>query len=96
MKMRRDAPASAMDIAYAKKDANKMRAVKITGTGNEVLVKDSGQVVLRRVGRGGARITSGRARALHGCKDKKGCDFAECVKSALGKVPSKLASACNI
>ena len=93
--VRRDVPASALDIAYAKKDSNKMRAVKITGTGNEVLVKDSGTVVLRRVGRGGARMTSGRARALHGCKGKKGCDFAGCVESALGHAPSKLKAACG-
>ena len=95
MKERRDAPASALDIAYGKKDANKMRAVKITGTGNEVLVKDSGQIVLRRVGRGGPRVTSSRARALKGCKGKRGCEFATCVESALGKMPSKLKASCG-
>lgn len=91
----RSVPANAMDIAYAKKGANVLRTVPISGTGNEVLVKDSGQVVVRKVGRGGPRVTSGRARALKGCKGKRGCEFATCVESALGKMPSKLKGLCQ-
>ena len=94
MSDKRGVPASAMDIALAKRDSNVARAVPISGTGNQILVKDSGQVVVRRVGRGGPKLTSSRARALAGCKGKTKCDFAECVKSALGVMPSKLKGLC--
>jgi len=90
MSDKRGAPASAIDIALAKKDSNVARAVPISGTGNQILVKDSGQVVIRKVGRTGANITSGRAKALKACKGKKGCDFATCVEKAFGKMPSNL------
>ena len=94
MANRRAVPATAMDIALAKKESNVARAVPISGTGNQVLVKDSGQVVVRKVGRGGPKLTSGRARALAGCKGKTKCAFAECVESALGVMPSKLKGLC--
>ena len=94
MSDKRGAPASAIDIALAKKDSNVARAVPISGTGNQILVKDSGQVVIRKVGRTGPRLTSGRARALAGCKGKTKCAFAECVESALGVMPSKLKGLC--
>lgn len=52
------------------------------------------QIQIRRMGRGGPTETSSRARALKGCKGKRGCDFVECVREALGRVPHNLAKAC--
>jgi len=37
---------------------------------------------------------SPRAKALLGCKGKRGCDFARCVKKALGAVPYSVRTAC--
>lgn len=37
---------------------------------------------------------SPRAKALMACKGKKGCDFAECVEKALGRVPISVKKAC--
>ena len=42
----------------------------------------------------GAYGTSSRARALKGCKGKKGCEFVGCVKEAMGHVPTNLQKAC--
>ena len=52
------------------------------------------QYQVRRLGRGGPTETSSRARALKGCKGKRGCDFVDCVRTALGQVPKNLAKAC--
>lgn len=37
---------------------------------------------------------SPRAKALMGCKGKRGCDFAQCVEKALGRVPISVKKAC--
>lgn len=39
---------------------------------------------------------SPRAKALKKCKGKRGCEFAECVEKALGKVPISVQKACPV
>lgn len=51
----RDAPASALDIAMAKKAGpNKISSTGITGTNNQIYIKDDGRVILRKNGSPGA------------------------------------------
>lgn len=38
---------------------------------------------------------SSRRRKLAACKNKRGCDFANCAKEALGHIPTNLAKACG-
>jgi hypothetical protein len=101
---RRALPTTAVDIAKAKYEFGMRTAVVPTGAGTEVVVKQGAkgtafagqpQIVHRIMGRGGPLLTSSRAKALRGCKGKKGCDFATCVKGALGVVPTNLAKACG-
>jgi hypothetical protein len=101
---RRPLAASAVDLAMAKFEVGARRAVvPAVGSNAEIVVKHGAkgtgfagrpQIVIRRMGRGGPTETSGRARALKGCKGKKGCEFVGCVRSALGNVPTNLAKAC--
>lgn len=38
---------------------------------------------------------SGRRKALAGCKNKKGCEFASCAMNALGHISTNLQKACT-
>lgn len=49
--------------------------------------------VLQELTNDPARL-SPRAEALLKCKGKRGCNFAECVERALGKVPISVQKAC--
>lgn len=101
---RRPLPGDAVSVASAKKALGMRRAVvPVEGSNAEIVVKSGAkgtayqgrnQIVVRKLGRLGPTETSGRARALKGCKGKKGCDFVGCVREALGHVPTNLAKAC--
>ena len=101
---REPVPLTAIDVARAKRQSGARRVavpvgiapVEVVEKANTRLRTKSGarSIVIRKIGRGGPTETSGRARALKACKGKKGCEFAECVKDALGKVPPSLKVAC--
>jgi hypothetical protein len=94
---------SAVEAAIAKHALGMRRAVVPAGGGKEIVAKTGGkgtayagklQLQIRKMGRTGPTETSGRAKALKGCKGKRGCDFVDCVKDAMGRVPTNLAKAC--
>lgn len=97
-------PADAASVAIAKRELGMKRAVvPVAGSTAEIVAKTGAagtayagrlQIQVRKMGRGGPTETSSRARALKGCGGKKGCDFVECVRDALGRVPKNLAKAC--
>ena len=100
---RRGIKTTAVDVALAKHGLGMRRAVQPDGSGGEIVVKSGAkgtayagkvQIQARKMGRTGPTETSHRAKALKGCKGKKGCDFVACVKDALGHVPTNLAKAC--
>lgn len=92
------APGSAVQISEAKEGRNKDVTTKISGSGSEVYIKKTGQIVLRKQGRSGSKTTSAPAKNLKGCKGKRGCDFADCAKTAFGLsyYPGNLGVACGM
>ena len=80
----------ALDAAEYKKESGARNRVVPVSSSTEVYVKDDGGLVVRRVGRGGARITSKRAKALKQCKGKRGADALSCIRTALGTAPSSM------
>lgn len=89
-------PDSASGIALNKVGSNKTTTTPILASNAEVYVKGTGQMVVRRQGRGGPKMTHPKAIALQACGGKRGCDFAKCVESALGRAPAKLMKACGV
>lgn len=96
-------PADAASVAIEKRGLGMKRAVvPVVGSTSEIVAKKRPsfaktgplQIQVRRMGRGGPPETSSRARALKACKGKKGCDFKECVRTALGRVPYSIEKAC--
>lgn len=97
-------PSDAGAIALKKQEYGMRRAVvPVTGSNAEIVAKTGAagtaydgkiQIQVRKMGRSGPTETSSRARALKACKGKRGCDFVDCVKDALGKVPTNLVKAC--
>lgn len=100
---RRALSTNAVEVAVAKHAIGMRRAVAPAGDGAEIVAKSGAkgtayagklQIQVRKMGRTGPTETSSRARALKGCKGKRGCDFVGCVREALGHVPTNLAKAC--
>lgn len=52
------------------------------------------RVVLRSPTRAGEKEQSSRARNLKACKGLKGCEFAQCVRHAFGRLPKNLNHLC--
>jgi len=96
-------PADAASVALEKRGLGMARkVVPVAGSTSEIVAKSKPkfaktgpvQIQVRKMGRGGPTETSSRARALKACKGKRGCEFAECVKAALGRLPYSLRVAC--
>lgn len=99
-------PTSAPEVAEAKYHLGMRSTVVGTGGGKEVYYKSGPagtdyhgkpELVLRKARNPVLPIEkqSSRRRALAGCKNKRGCEFAECAKLALGRIPTNLAKACG-
>ena len=80
----------ALDVADRKAQAGARNRVVPVSSSAEVYIKDNGDVVVRRVGRGGSRITSKRSKALKQCKGKRGTDALACIRNALGNAPGSM------
>lgn len=52
------------------------------------------RLVLRSPTRSGPKEQSQRAKDLKACKGLKGCEFAQCVEKAFGKLPKNLENLC--
>lgn len=97
---RQPVPLNAIDVARAKRQIGARRVavpvgvapIEVVEKANTNLRTKSGSrsIVIRKIGRGGPAETSSRAKALKGCKGKKGSEFAACVKDALGNLPPSL------
>lgn len=98
------AKTSAVDIAMGKYELGMAKAVSGIAGGGEIVVKKGAkgtgyegqpQIIQRhRAVNAPVSRKSGRRVALEGCKGKRGCEFVDCVKDALGRVPTNLAKAC--
>jgi hypothetical protein len=99
MSDRIEIPIDTAELLLARKKVNKTSALsigedgKLLPNGNE---NTEYKVMIRKAGRAGERESSSRAKKLKACKGLKGCDFAECAKSALGKLPKNLEGLCSI
>jgi hypothetical protein len=102
MAERRVVPASAIDIAEAKRGSNVSAVVPI-GMGTELYIKAAGA---GRAGNGGRIIVRGthvkpthrlgsKAKAMRDCAGKKGCDFKQCLESAGVSAPRSIRKACG-
>jgi hypothetical protein len=98
---RQRVPQTAAEAALLKQALGmRKNVVPIVGAAAQVVAKHGAtgtstagktQLQIRRTGRGGPTETSGRAKALKGCKGTRGAAFYSCVVSALGKAPANLA-----
>lgn len=98
MSDKREIPIDTALLLLARKDANKESSVSIGEDGR--LVPNGNEnalykVAIRKVEKA-ERKPSERANKLKACKGLKGCDFAECAKDALGKLPKNLEGLCRI
>lgn len=102
MAKRREVPASAIDIAEAKRGSN-ISAVVPIGRGSEVYIRPHGA---GEAGGGGRIVVRGehvkpshklgsKAKAMRGCAGKRGCDFEACLTSAGITPPRSIRKACG-
>ena len=96
-------PASAIDVAEAKRAVNVDATVPIGG-GAELYIKPGGS---GRAGAGGRIVIRGehvkpshklgtKAKAMKACGGKKGCDFSACLVSAGITPPRSIRKACRV
>jgi hypothetical protein len=101
-KSRRTVPASAIDIAEAKRGSNVSAVVPIGG-GSEVYVKPGGSGA---AGAGGRIVIRGehvkpshrlgsKAKAMKACVGKKACEFMSCLESGGVTPPRSIRKACG-
>ena len=93
MAMKQPLPVSAIEVGIQKRATAKPYSnsvVPIQGTALELYVKTDGTVVIRKKGRSGKNITSGRAAALHDAKGLRGPAFLQALRTALGKAPATM------
>jgi hypothetical protein len=102
MAERREVPASAIDIAEAKRGSNVAAVVPI-GRGTEIYVKAGGA---GRAGAGGRIVVRGthvkpshklgtKAKGMRACAGKKGCEFESCLEQAGITPPRSVRKACG-
>lgn len=102
MAERREVPASAIDIAEAKRGSN-ISAVVPIGRGTEIYVKAGGA---GKAGAGGRIIVRGthvkpshklgsKAKGMRDCAGKRGCEFETCLQSAGITPPRSVRKACG-
>jgi hypothetical protein len=97
MSDKREIPIDAAQLLLARKGANKVSSVSVSEDGR--LVPNGHEdalykIAIRKVDKAGERKPSNRVSKLKVCKGLKGCDFAECVKNAFGKLPKNLEGLC--
>jgi hypothetical protein len=96
-------PASAIDVAEAKRAVNVDATVPIGG-GAEVYVKPGGA---GRAGAGGRIVIRGehvkpshklgsKAKAMKACAGKKGCEFEKCLQDGGITPPRSIRKACSL
>lgn len=97
MSDKREIPIDTAQLLLARKEANKTSSISIGEDGRLVPNGNKNalyKVAIRKVEKAGERKPSNRANKLKACKGLKGCDFAECAKGALGKLPKNLEGLC--
>lgn len=96
-------PASAIDVAEAKRAVNVDAAVPI-GNGAEIYIKPGGS---GKAGAGGRIVIRGehvkpshklgsKAKAMRACAGKRGCDFEKCLTDGGITPPRSIRKACAV
>jgi hypothetical protein len=97
---RREVPASAIDIAEAKRGSNVSAVVPI-GRGSEVYIKNpstkysGGRIVVRGEHVKPSNKLGTKAKAMRACAGKKACDFESCLEAAGITPPRSIRKACG-
>jgi hypothetical protein len=90
---RRVVPTSAIDVAAAKRGANKSAVVPIGG-GSEVYLRTAGTIVVRGTKVTPAHRLGTKAKAMKACAGKKGCEFMSCLEAGGVTPPRSIRKSC--